>query len=150
MQRGVPLHHGFAVDVTHLRTDILGKQGLSADKVQLAQRIEHSSQFVQMRANLVSNLGKDAYNLAGNLSLNLADAVIGLDNGIRLYKDCFAAGALVMHDTMQFALVHRAHGHHQPAIAQRRLHIGLQDAVLLTLGDNSAQGSIDAAGYMGD
>ncbi len=55
-----------------------------------------------------------------------------------------------MHDAMKFALVHGAHWHHQSAIAQGRLHIGLKDAVLFTLGNNAAQGAVDAAGHMGN
>ena len=55
-----------------------------------------------------------------------------------------------MHNTMQLALVHGAHWHHQSAIAQGGLNIGLKDTVLFTLGDDAAQGAVDAAGHMGN
>ena len=150
MDGRVPFHNRFAVDVAHLCSHILGKQCLGTDKVQLPKRFQHAGQFIEVRTDLVGHLGEDAYNFASDFGLSLTDAVVGLDDGIGLNEHCLACGTLVMHDTMQFALVHGTHGQHQTPVAQRRLHIVLQNAVLLTLGDDAAQGAVDAAGHTGN
>ena len=146
----VPLHDGFAVDMAHLGAHILGKQGLSPDEVELAQSVKHAGQFPEMGTYQVGHLGEDADDFAGDFGLGLADTVIGLDNGVRLDEHGLSRGALVMDDAMQFALVHRTHRQHQAAIAQRGLHVIVEDAVLLALSDDAPQGAVDAAGDAGN
>ena len=146
----VPFHDGLAVDMAQLCAHILGKQSLGADKVELSQGFQHSGQFIEVRTYLVGHLGEDAYDFTGDLGFGLAYAVIGLDDGIRLNKYGFSCRALVMHDAMEFALVHRTHGQYQPAVAQRGLNVVIQYAFLLALGDDAAQGAVDATGHASD
>ena len=133
MCRSVPLDDGFTVHMAHLCPDILSKQCLGADEIQLSQRVEHAGQVIEVRTYLVGHSGEDTDDFASYLGLGFTDAVVSLDNGIRLNKHGLARSTLVMNDTMEFALVHGTHGEHQAPVAQRGLYIGLKNSLLLAL-----------------
>ena len=103
-----------------------------------------------MRTNQVGHLGEDANDFPRNFGFGLTDAVIGLDNRLGLDKHRFSGSTLIMHNAVKFALIHGIHRQHQTAITQRGLNIIVQNAVLLALGDNPSQSSIDAAGHTGN
>ena len=135
--------------MAHLGAHVLGEQRLSADEIQLPQGLEDTRQFIKVRTYLVGHLSKDADDFASDFGLGLTNAVICLDDGVRLNEHGLARCTLVMDDAMQFAFVHGTHGQHQATVTQRGLHVVVKDAFLLSLGDDAPQGAVDAAGHTG-
>ena len=78
------------MEIGHLGIDVEREGSLGADKVDFAQCLIGVEQFVDMGANEVGDLGEDADYFACNLSLGLADTVVGLNDFLRFDEDGFA------------------------------------------------------------
>ena len=140
-----PVYEGLTA---HLGDDgmyLLGKESLGPHKLDVGQEGKGTQQFGRVLPQLVGKLLQDADNLAPFLSLEFADAVIGLHDLSRFDIDRLARGRLVMHDTPQLPFHGRSHGDDETAVTQRGGGIRIDQSLALGRLEDMVQGATDAA-----
>ena len=109
----------------------LGQPRLGLDEIDLSQESERVEYLTYMGPDAGRHHREDADDLLPFLGLEFPDVVVGLDDLGGLNIDGAAGGALVVDDALYLPLHRRHDGNDQPAVAQRRRHVFIHDAVAL-------------------
>ena len=108
-------------------------------EVNVGQELIRVEDIRRYRADLIGELGQDPYDFPPLVALQLTDTVVGLDDHLRLDKDGFSAGGLVVDNTLDLPFESGSHRDHQAAVAHGRGNILLDKALGLRRAQDGLQ-----------
>ena len=140
-----PVDAGGALELGHNGLKLLGEDGQCAQIVDMGEKLHRTQNRVDVRTDFARQDLEDADDFAPFGRFEFADAVVGIDHRRRFDKDGFARCALIVDDTLDFALQGRCHRNDQTAVAEGGRYVAVNVSVGLRLRDDGAERMADAA-----